>query len=143
MLGRTKGALVWRSILGAVAGFVTWWIVVSLLNRGMHFAWPAYAAADMPAMVFDLPMKIARLAESSLSSVLAALVAHRVAPASRYAVPASGVLLLLFFLPVHYMIWTRFPIWYHLYFLGSLVVLPLLTQWILRGPASTASATAG
>jgi hypothetical protein len=133
-----------RSILGAVAGFVAWWIIVSLIDRGvLHLLWPAYAAADTPAMLFDLPMKIARLAESSIASVLAALVARRIAPASRYAVPAYGTLLLILFLPVHYMIWTKFPVWYHVYFLSSLVVLPLLTQWLSGRPASTAHAAAG
>jgi hypothetical protein len=133
-----------RSILGAVAGFMAWWIIVSLIDRGvLHPLWPAYAAADTPAMLFDLPMKIARLAESSIASVLAALVARRIAPASRYAAPAYGTLLLIFFLPIHSMIWTKFPVWYHVYFLSSLVVLPLLTQWLLGRPASTAHATAG
>lgn len=123
-----------RSILGAVGGFITWWIVVSLINRGvLHPLWPAYAAADTPpAMAFDFSMKLARLAESSIASVVAALVAHRIAPVSRGAVPASGLLLLIAFAPVHYMIWTKFPIWYHVYFLASLVALPLIVQWLLR-----------
>src|SRR5215471_3392089 len=102
-----------RSILGAMAGFIAWWIIVALINRGvMHLLWPAYAAADTQAMVFDLPMKIARLAESSIASVLAALVARRVAPTSRYAAPGSGVLLLIMFAPIHYSIWAKFPVWY-------------------------------
>ena len=131
-----------RSILGALGGFVAWWIVVSLANQGLHIFWPAYAAADTPAMMFDLPMKIARLTESSVASILAAFVAYRIAPASNYAVPAYGVLLLIMFLPIHYMIWARFPVWYHVYFLSSLVALPLLTLWLLRGRASAASAAA-
>lgn len=133
-----------RTILGAVAGFVTWWIIASLINRGLlHSFWPAYAAADTPAMVFDLPMKIARLAESSVASIIGALVARGIAPNSRYAAPASGLLLLIMFLPVHYMIWAKFPIWYHAYFLGSLVLLPLLTQWLLGGTARTVHAATG
>jgi hypothetical protein len=131
-----------RTILGAVAGFIAWWIIVSLTNRGMHLVWPAYAAADTPAMVFDFHMKIARLAESSIASILAALVARAVAPASRYAAPASGMLLLIMFVPVHYMIWAKFPIWYHAYFLSSLVVLPLLVQWLLGNRANSAPAAA-
>jgi hypothetical protein len=130
-----------RSILGVVAGFVAWWIIVSLINRGvLHLLWPAYAAADRPAMLFDLPMKLARLTESSIASVLAALVARRVAPASRYAALGYGVLLLIMFAPIHYMIWAKFPVWYHAYFLSSLVVLPLLMQWLLPTPARTALA---
>ena len=133
-----------RSILGAIAGFIAWWVFVSLINRSvLHTLWPAYAAADTPTMLFDLPMKIARLSESSIASVLAALVAHRVAPSSSFAVPAYGSVLLVMFLPVHYMIWAKFPVWYHLYFLSSLLVLPLLTQWLLLRPASAAPAVTG
>jgi uncharacterized protein (DUF983 family) len=40
-------------------------------------------------------------------------------------VPAliAGVILLILFLPIHYSIWPKFPIWYHLTFLTSLPVL--------------------
>jgi hypothetical protein len=38
----------------------------------------------------------------------------------------AGVILLLLFIPVHYSIWNRFPIWYHLTFLASLVVLSVV-----------------
>ena len=132
-----------RTILAVVAGFVAWWALVSVFNIGLHQAWPAYASADTPAMVFDLPMKLARLAESSIASVLAALVAWRVAPQSHFAVPAYGVVLLVMFVPVHVGIWSRFPIWYHLYFLSSLVLLPLLTQWIVGGARSATPAAVG
>jgi len=52
-----------RTILGIVAGFFAWWIIVTVINRGvLHLAWPAYAAADTQAMAFSFSMKIARLA---------------------------------------------------------------------------------
>ena len=141
MFGATGAPVMMRSIFGAVGGFITWWVVVSLINRGvLHPFWPAYAAADTQAMVFDLAMKIARLAESSIASILGALVARRIAPTSRSAMPASGLLLLIMFVPVHYMIWTKFPIWYHVYFLTSLVALPLIMQWLLPGRASATPA---
>jgi hypothetical protein len=37
-----------------------------------------------------------------------------------------GVFLLLMFIPQHIMLWDRFPIWYHLTFLLSLVPLTFL-----------------
>lgn len=129
-----------RTVLGVIVGFIAWWILVSLMNRGLHLFWPAYAAADTQAMLFDLPMKLARLAESSVASILGALVARSIAPASRYAVPAYGALLLIMFVPVHYMIWAKFPIWYHAYFLSSLVLLPLLVQWLTGRVQPTAMA---
>jgi len=50
--------------------------------------------------------------------------------------------LLIMFLPIHYTIWDKFPIWYHLYFLSSLVVLPVLTLWIVRWPDGRATVAA-
>jgi hypothetical protein len=37
-----------------------------------------------------------------------------------------GVLLLIGFIPVHVMLWDKFPVWYHLAFLLSLVPLTYL-----------------
>ena len=36
---------------------------------------------------------------------------------------ATGVLMLLLFIPEHVRLWDKFPVWYHLTFLGSLVPL--------------------
>jgi hypothetical protein len=32
----------------------------------------------------------------------------------------AAVIMVLLFLPVHYMLWAKFPIWYHLFFLITL-----------------------
>ena len=37
-----------------------------------------------------------------------------------------GILLLLAFIPVHLRLWSLFPLWYHLVFLGTLVPLIVL-----------------
>lgn len=130
-----------RTILGVIAGVVGWGVLVTIMNFGLHAVWPAYAAADTPAaMSFDLPMKLARLTESSIASILAALIAQRVAPRSSYAVPVFGLILFVVFVPIHYGLWTKFPIWYHAYFLASLVVLPLLTVRAIPAARQTASA---
>jgi uncharacterized protein (DUF983 family) len=41
--------------------------------------------------------------------------------------------LLLVFIPVHYSIWSHFPIWYHLTFLISLPVLSIVGGKFARG----------
>jgi hypothetical protein len=42
----------------------------------------------------------------------------------------------LAFLPVHYGLWTRFPLWYHLVFFASLVVATPVGAWLVpRGDA--------
>ncbi|MBU6437701.1 MAG: hypothetical protein KGQ77_09260, partial [Betaproteobacteria bacterium] len=45
----------------------------------------------------------------------------------------AGAVLVALFIPVHVTLWSRFPVWYHVVFLGSLLVLtstPAL--WALR-----------
>ncbi|HEX7720741.1 MAG TPA: hypothetical protein VF397_01195, partial [Pyrinomonadaceae bacterium] len=32
----------------------------------------------------------------------------------------AGAVMVVLFLPVHYMLWVKFPMWYHLFFLISL-----------------------
>ena len=43
-----------------------------------------------------------------------------------------GVLLLIGFIPVHISLWDRFPVWYHLTFLLSLVPLTYLGGTIIK-----------
>jgi len=54
-----------------------------------------------------------------------------------------GGILLVAFIPIHIQLWARFPVWYHLAFLGTLIPLVVLgaalTQSSSRnGPAKTA-----
>ena len=71
-----------RTVLSVIAGFVAWGIVVTAINFAMRHAWPDYAAVEK-AMTFTLPMMLARLTESTIALVLAAIVTARIAPLSR------------------------------------------------------------
>ena len=114
-----------RTVLGVVAGIATWFVVATALNFGLRVGWPGYAAAE-PQMTFDLSMMLARLTESTIALVIAGFVTARVAQ-GRVAAPwVLGLFMLACFVPVHYMLWAKFPVWYHAYFLASLVVIPLL-----------------
>jgi hypothetical protein len=115
------GRSIFRLIGGTVAGLVAWFAVVTVLNLGLRHSWPAYAAVEK-AMTFTLSMMLARLGESALSSLASGAVAALVAR-DRKAALFSGLVLLAMFLPVHYSLWHKFPVWYHLTFLVSLVVL--------------------
>jgi hypothetical protein len=42
---------------------------------------------------------------------------------SSWTAVATGALLLLFFIPEHISLWDKFPVWYHLTFLTTLVPL--------------------
>jgi hypothetical protein len=110
-----------RNILGVVAGIVTWLIVATAAGYIMRVSWPAYASvAD--AMTFTLPMLIARLSIGALATLTMGFVTAAIAR-STIARLLPGVLALLAFVPQHIMLWDRFPLWYHLTFLLSLVPL--------------------
>ncbi len=113
-----------RVVGGVVAGIAAWVVVVAALDLGLRHYWPDYAAVEK-AMAFTFPMMAARLSMSALSSFLGGLAAGLV-DKRRLAPLISGTILLLLFLPEHYLMWTRFPIWYHLIFLVSLPALSLL-----------------
>ena len=111
-----------RTTLGIVAGLVVWVAITSVAGVIMRGAWPQYASvAD--AMTFTLPMLYARLAIGALATLAAGLVATIIARRSLVARLMPGALLLIAFIPVHISLWDKFPIWYHLTFLVSLVPL--------------------
>jgi hypothetical protein len=109
---------------------VAWVAIVTLINLGLRYGWHDYAAVEK-AMNFTLPMMIARLCESGVSSILSGAIAATVARDRRAAV-FSGLIWLLLFLPQHYLIWHKFPAWYHLTFLISLIVLSWLGGQCVR-----------
>lgn len=118
-----------RKIGAIFVGFLTWWVVASLISLGLKLGWPAYAAAE-PAMHFTHAMLAARLTMGALASLAAGWVTNRLAPGSRNAVLSLSLLLLVFFIPVHVRLFAAFPIWYHLVFLGSLVPLTMVGWWV-------------
>ncbi len=114
-----------RILAGGVIGAIVWVVVVTILNFGLRYGWPEYHAVEK-TMAFTLPMMIARLSESGISSIICGIVAA-VIGRDRLQPPAiAGMILLFVFLPVHYGLWHRFPIWYHVTFLASLLVLSIL-----------------
>jgi hypothetical protein len=114
-----------RGILGVVGGLLTFMAVVAVAGIIMRGAWPEYArVAD--AMTFTLPMMIARLTIGALATLAAGLVTAVIAKRSMLVRVAPGLLLLVAFIPQHVMLWEKFPIWYHLTFLLSLVPLTYL-----------------
>jgi hypothetical protein len=109
-----------RTIGAVIAGLVIWFVVVTLLNLGLRAALPGYHAAEA-TLQFTLAMKIGRLIEAALASLAAGAVTALIAPSTRWAASAVGLILLGLFLPEHLKLWSKFPIWYHLTFLITLV----------------------
>lgn len=113
-----------RLIGGIIAGVLVWGIVVTILNLGLRHGWPAYGAVEK-AMLFTVPMMAARLSISGISSLVSGYAAAAIGRSGQAALIA-GVLLLLIFLPIHYTIWSKFPLWYHLTFFVSLPLLSVI-----------------
>jgi len=125
-----------RTVLGVIAAIAAWLVIVTLIDRPMRYVWPDYAA-NFAAMTFTLPMMLARLTESTIAVVLAAIIALRVAPTSRYAGWGFGIVMFLIFAPYHVLkIWSNFPVWYHAYFLASLIAIPLIVTAVMRKTAA-------
>jgi hypothetical protein len=110
-----------KNIVGVVAGLVVWLIVATVAGLIMRLSWPAYASVAS-AMTFTLPMMIARLSIGALATIVMGMVTSVIAR-SAIARLVPGILMLVLFIPQHIVLWQKFPIWYHLTFLLSLVPL--------------------
>jgi len=111
-----------KNILAVIAGLVVWVIIVMAIGQIMRSSWPAYASVAT-AMTFTLPMLVARLSISVVATLAAGLVTASIAPRSTLVRLMPGLLLLVAFIPEHIRLWDKFPVWYHLMFLVSLVPL--------------------
>ncbi len=114
-----------RSIFAVIVAILTWFVVATIGNWLLRGGLSGYSAVEK-SMDFSLLMLLCRLGLGLISSFCSgAACAAIVSPTSRAIAGAAGALLLLF-LPVHYMLWSKFPIWYHFFFLASLPTFVLL-----------------
>ena len=127
-----------RTIIAVIAGFFAWMAVVTVLNLGLRLWLPGYSHAE-PAMAFTLVMQVARLAIAAAASLIAGTLVGRIAPLRRWAPWTVGLILLVLFVPIHISLRDKFPLWYHLTFLLSLVPLVVLGARV-AARFSTASA---
>jgi len=109
-----------RSIFACFVGLLTWMVVVTVINRVLRLSLPNYTAAEH-TLQFTLGMKWARLLMAIATSVVAGAVTAWISRSSRWApLIVSGVVLAMF-LPVHIAMWNKFPVWYHLTFLLTII----------------------
>jgi hypothetical protein len=110
-----------RTILASLAGLLTWAVVVTLINRVLRLSLPNYTAAEQ-TLLFTLGMKWARLLMAIVTSVVAGAVTAWISRSSRWAAPLTvGSVVLAIFVPAHIAIWSKFPAWYHLTFLLTII----------------------
>jgi hypothetical protein len=124
-----------RGLAGIVAGLVTWFVIATILNIALRLTWPAYATAEAP-MQFDLAMMIARLMLGAVSSFGAGGVAAWIARGNAMAPMIVGLISIALFVPVHYGLWDKFPVWYHITFLVSLLPFTMLGAIFARRTTS-------
>jgi lipopolysaccharide export LptBFGC system permease protein LptF len=109
-----------RSILACLAGLLTWIVVVTVINRGLRLSLPNYTVAEQ-TLQFTLGMKWARLLMAIVTSVAAGAVTGWISRSSRWAPLILGSVVLAMFVPLHIAIWGKFPVWYHLTFLLTII----------------------
>jgi hypothetical protein len=102
-----------------------------VLNLALRASWPHYHEAEA-AFNFTFAMKLDRLVLGAISSLGAGFVAAWVVNGRMRAATLTGIVLLGLFIPGHYRIWDKFPVWYHLTFLVSLLPLTLLGSALNR-----------
>jgi hypothetical protein len=120
-----------RSILACLAGLLTWIVVVTVINRVLRLSLPNYTAAEQ-TLQFTLGMKWARLLMAVMTSVVAGAVTGWISRSSRWAPLIVGSMVLAMFVPLHIAIWSKFPVWYHLTFL--LTIIPAVLVGALLPP---------
>lgn len=120
-----------KNVLGVVAGLAVWMVVVTLAGPIIRVTWPEYAAVAS-AMTFTLPMMIMRLSVGALATILMGVVTAAIVK-SGVARLMPGVVMLILFIPEHINLWQKFPVWYHLTFLLSLVPLTYVGSRIPEG----------
>ena len=114
-----------RTVLAIAAGFIVWFAVATVGNLVIRWLLPGYTEVEK-AMDFSVGMLLARLALGVVASLAAGAACVAVARSARAATYLFALLLLALFVPVHVGLWAKFPVWYHIFFLGSLVPVVLL-----------------
>ena len=116
---------IFKTVGAVIAALVTWIFVATVLNLALRAWWPHYHEAET-SFNFTFAMKLARLVLGATSCLGAGFVAAWIGKDRTRAATLTGIVLLGFFIPGHYRLWEKFPVWYHLTFLVSLFPLTLL-----------------
>jgi hypothetical protein len=119
-----------RSILACLAGLLTWMVVVSVIDRMLRLSLSNYTAAEQ-TLQFTLGMKWARLLMAIVTSLAAGAVTRSIPRSNRWTPLIVGSVVLAMFVPAHIAIWSRFPVWYHLTFLLTIIPAVLVGALLL------------
>ena len=123
-----------RSIIAIIVAVVTWFVVATIGNWILRATFPGYSAVEA-AMTFTLMMMICRLILGLVSSLCAGFACATIAGQSTVASKVAAAIMVILFLPVHYMLWAKLPLWYHLFFLITLAPTMLIGAALKSKPA--------
>jgi hypothetical protein len=119
-----------RLVLGIVLGIAAWFVAVTAIGYAIKMGAPSLDAALLAHSTTTALAE--RLGISFVATLFAGWLAAVVARDQRAALIA-GILLLAAFVPYHLYgrdtggpIWTHYPLWYHLTFFVSLILLSVL-----------------
>ena len=129
-MGSWREAHLVRSFGAVIAGFIAWFVIATLGNLVLRAAIPGYAALEA-TMAVTLSMQLGRLTVGLVSSFGAGAVCAAVARFRRWPVWLLAAILVLMFLPVHYALLQKFPLWYHAFFLITLAPAVLVGAWLV------------
>jgi hypothetical protein len=131
-----------RSIGGVLLGAVGWVAIATLGNWVLRVVLPGYSQVEKD-MAFTLPMQISRLALGLVASLGAGALCALVAGQRRVPPGVLGAIMVALFLPVHYELWDKFPVWYHLFFLITLAPAVIAGALLVRQAAGSPRVTFG
>jgi Zn-dependent M28 family amino/carboxypeptidase len=117
-------------------------LIATIGNLALRMAWVSYSEVEA-AMRFTPAMMTARLILGALSALGAGRVVAWVTRRNRRALFALVGILVVLFIPVHHALWATFPIWYHVIFFASLVVMTPVGAMLDRYNASRGSGGIG
>jgi hypothetical protein len=106
-------------------------VVIFLAGLVIRATWPEFVAAT-PTLSYTLPMLLTRLGIGVAATLAGGAIAASIAKQSNAALFA-GIVLVVLFVPIHARLWDKFPIWYHAFFLLSLVPLSILGGRLVAG----------
>jgi hypothetical protein len=134
----------WRTIIAVLGGAIAWIVIATAGNLVLRQVLPGYAEVEK-SMHFDPPMMASRLVLGALACLGAGFVAAWIGRGRRSGVWILVALLLALFIPEHYALRDKLPLWYHLAFLLSLLVLTVAGGSLYRptSPVPAGSADSG
>ncbi|MBV9987058.1 MAG: hypothetical protein JO301_05230 [Chitinophagaceae bacterium] len=118
--------------ISELAGLVVFAIIGASGLYLLRRCWPAYAVAAADKS-YTIGMLWARLGAGILASILSTMTATFIAKDRGNSAVLTGLLLFAISAYIHFCrVWNDYPVWYHLTYLSSLILIPMLHKLFRR-----------